>query len=57
MIEYNGQKFSFDVEDVEAALGLENKCLDVVDVTREQNGKDLAAIHNISTNVSYAQLE
>ena len=54
MIEYNGHKFSFDVEDVEAALGLENKGLDVVDVTREHNGNDLATIHNIGTNVSYA---
>ena len=45
------------MEDVEATLGLENKGLDVVDVTREHNGKDLAAFHNISTNVSYAQLQ
>ena len=54
MIEYNGNKFSFHVEDVEDALGLENKGLDVVDVTWEHNGKDLADFHNISTNVSYA---
>ena len=45
------------MEDVEAVLGLENKGLDVVHVTREHNGKDLVSIHNIRTNVSYAQLQ
>ncbi|KAL4281512.1 hypothetical protein GQ457_03G019490 [Hibiscus cannabinus] len=55
-MEYNGHKIPIMVEDVEAVLGLKNEGVDVGNVIRKMNGKELALKYKINTKSTYHEL-
>ncbi|KAL4335689.1 hypothetical protein GQ457_07G010290 [Hibiscus cannabinus] len=55
-MESNGHKIPIMVEHVEAVLGLKNKGVDIGNVIRKMNGKELALKHKINTKTTYHQL-